>query len=397
MQRVLEARQRHARAKAVWKKGRELAIRAAKTMQEVGRKLAKTAAGRAAGKLSAGAMRLVPGLNAIMVGKDLIEAGVLVYQLVAGNAELRFGGGDGGGAEEGSDEEGEGSEEIDGERGDGDASSAGDGESGDGDEVGGARDGGGRGDGRSGTEDGNGGHVIDGEVTEADLDPLEHHGVAKQILGGLEVGQGEAGKGLSPEDEAVLDSVIPPDLDATEIAELLARVRSTGTGEEADMVTAIVAALEDIRPDGEKRVPAPSRPSAPRPARDKGTPRRRNHAWRAGAAKAKARAKQNAGERAHVDPRPKLQARTAMLPGMRITTPQIVSFDGITARVERKGATSVDGVNATVWVTLTVTDFEGDNAYLDTAAGPARIQVGSTYEVEYTFTARDQGERTEGP
>jgi hypothetical protein len=86
-----------------------------------------------------------------------------------------------------------------------------------------------------------------------------------------------------------------------------------------------------------------------------------------------------------------------MLPGMRITTPQIVSFDGITARVERKGATSVDGVNATVWVTLTVTDFEGDNAYLDTAAGPARIQVGSTYEVEYTFTARDQGERTEGP
>ena len=382
MKRVLLARKRFARANAVWKKARELAIRAAKTMKTVGAALAKTAAGRAASRMATGAMKLIPGLNLVMAGKDIFEAGVLLYKLLAGNAELAFGGGDGGGAEEGSDEESEGSEEIDVEPGD---SAGGDGEGADGDSgddaegvaATGAGDGerAADGDSATGSPDGKGGTVIDGELTEADVDPPEHHAVAKQVLGGLEVDKGDSGAGLAPEDEAVLAGVIPADLTAAEIAELLAHVKSSGTGEAADMVTAIVAALEEVRPGGQKRPPAVQaapQETAPAPSR------RRQRTRAAGAADG----------REAIDPLINLRANSSLVAGPRIVVPPTLDYQSMRLSVKVLKAASPDYQTATVWVTLTITDVLTDNVYIVTPKGAeVKAAVGDEYMYRYEAAA----------
>lgn len=214
---------------------RSAADAATKKVAKVGAAMQKSPLGRLASKYAGKALarvfkKFIPFYNAISTAQDIYEAGEWLAGVNWNSIGSRILDGGPGGTDlsDGS---------HDGEAGGG----AGSGDSGDGD-----------------------GGDVSADAIERELQQEANpqlHAAAKQILGVIEKQPGSEGKGttLSKEDKETLNFVIPPDLSPAEIEVMRTRI-STSTGQKQDLVTNVIAAVQQVRPLGEKRLGPASPP-----------------------------------------------------------------------------------------------------------------------------------------
>jgi len=111
--------------------------------------------------------------------------------------------------------------------------------------------------------EGVGGNGDDGEMPNADaiqvdLDRQDHvtlHPAAQAIVDSVEAKGGNArpgAKALSTSDQETINAVVPEDLSPEEIQAISAQLNASGTAPQ-DTVEAVIAAVQRIRPFGEKR------------------------------------------------------------------------------------------------------------------------------------------------
>lgn len=406
LERLNGARKLFAKAEKVWSAAKKSARRAAETMAEAGARLAETSVGRAASRLARNAMKVLPVLDAIMIAQDIYEAGHKLVELIDGNAELALGGGEGGGAQEGSEEEGDGTgtEERDSDTpagadknaattksstADGDGSGSGDGSAASTststtDAQAHATEGDG-----AGAADAKGGTLAEPRVSEADFTAPKHHPVAAEVLRALEVDAGQTGAAISDDDSAVIDQVIPEDLDPTERAELIAYLDGSKGGEaNADFVASVVDAMEYVRPNGEKRPEAVARAAADSQAGVTATPaaepkhgHHAKHIKRAG----------KSAEPEVIDTRAALKAISTFVNSSppRVDVQDKIILGGATCNVTKLGARvnmAADRDTATVTVRLDVMRVPSPQT-IDTDAGPQVLRIGGSHQLTFDIEA----------
>lgn len=108
---------------------------------------------------------------------------------------------------------------------------------------------------------GDDGQLPDADAIQADLDRREHvvlHPAAQAIVDSVEAKGANArpgAKGLSASDQESINAIVPEDLTPDEIKEMSMQLNASGTDPQ-DTVEAVIAAVQRIRPFGEKRAAA---------------------------------------------------------------------------------------------------------------------------------------------
>ncbi len=277
---------------------KDLALR---KLEQVGLELEKTAAGRLVKKVGSKALSLVfkkfvPIFNVISTAQDVYEVVNYLRGLDWKSIGDRIANGGGGGTT------------ISDASHDGEA-------------------GGGAGFGEGGTGDAN---DIDADSVERELqqeENVELSAAAQAVVGVVEAKSGDGGTHLSKEDKETLNHVVPADLGPEEVEAIKTRI-STSTGSQQSLVTSVIAAVQQVRPFGEKRPgpdTSPSSESEVRAAKPSST--------KSDSARANTKQKTASSGTWIVDPVETLQRVIKVDVLGNATTPAVVRFPGFEARV----------------------------------------------------------------
>ncbi len=213
------------------------------------------------------------------------------------------------------------------------------------------------------------------------------HPAAQRVLDSLVAVDGNGGS-LSKEDKETLDVVVPVDLTAEELTMMKRRLGQPGTDRQ-DTVEAVIAALQYVRPGGERMFgpqPAPTQPSAPAPAQEPPPrPRVTKITRRPSPPRHQAPTRSN-----EIDPVPTLLRVVKVGFDGRATAPERLNFDGLSATITHVSAAvmvaETDHVMLVVKLTMT-RSFPSARLRDGQPAGPGkRIEV--TFNMPYSTTPR---------